>query len=60
MPKKQLNKDEIQQIFQFVEKHGIKFYDIQQLKHSCLSRFLVNIAQTRMSKLRKYYPPDKA
>ena len=52
MPKKQLNKDEIQQIFRFVEKKGIKFYDIQQLKHSCLSRFLVNIAQTRMSKLR--------
>ena len=29
MNEKQLTKDEIQQLFQFVEKKGIKFYDIQ-------------------------------
>jgi len=29
MNEKQLSKEEIQQIFQFVEKNGVKFYDIQ-------------------------------
>ena len=29
MSEKQLNKDEIQQIFQFLEKNGVKYYDVQ-------------------------------
>ncbi len=29
MSEKQLNKDEIQQIFQFMEKNGVKYYDVQ-------------------------------
>ena len=29
MKQKQLNKFEIQQIFQFMEKNGVKYYDVQ-------------------------------